>query len=116
MVKIPPGVGSRSGSTPAVVRFHSRFPQYLDVNVGCTGKTEVAGWHHLFGVVGPREPFLKNISRGLRKAAGGHLLVLRTLEQPLSSSFKDMVRLPERAVAEGGGWTILGLIYGGESG
>ena len=92
---------STAAVLPEVVRFLSHFPQYLDVIVGCTRKTEVASWRHLFNVVGsPQALFEESLSRGLLKTAGGYLLVLHTLEQ-LSSSSKDMVRLLERAVAEG---------------
>lgn len=86
---------------PEVIRFLSHFPHYLDVIVGCTRKTEVASWTHLFNVVGsPQALFEESLSRGLLKTAGGYLLVLHTLEQ-LSSSSQDMVRLLARAVAEG---------------
>lgn len=86
---------------PEVIRFLSHFPHYLDVIVGCTRKTEVASWSHLFQVVGsPQVLFEESLSRGLLKTAGGYLLVLHTLEQ-LSSSSQDMVRLLARAVAEG---------------
>lgn len=86
---------------PEVIRFLSHFPHYLDVIVGCTRKTEVASWSHLFSVVGsPQVLFEESLSRGLLKTAGGYLLVLHTLEQ-LSSSSQDMVRLLARAVAEG---------------
>lgn len=86
---------------PEVIRFLSHFPHYLDVIVGCTRKTEVASWTHLFNVVGsPQALFEESLSRGLLKTAGGYLLVLHTLEQ-LSSSSHDMVRLLARAVADG---------------
>ncbi|KAH0607581.1 uncharacterized protein H6S33_002615 [Morchella sextelata] len=86
---------------PGVIQFLTHFPHYLDVIVGCTRKTEVASWSHLFAVVGsPQVLFEESLARGLLKTAGGYLLVLHTLEQ-LSSSSQDMVRLLARAVSEG---------------
>ncbi|CUS15732.1 unnamed protein product [Tuber aestivum] len=97
----PPGPEVIAAVLPEVIRFLSHFPQYLDVILGCTRKTEVASWSYLFDVVGsPKALFEESLSRGLLKTAGGYLLVLHTLEK-LSSSSKDMVRLLERAVAEG---------------
>ncbi|KAK6356524.1 hypothetical protein TWF718_000881 [Orbilia javanica] len=85
---------------PLVVRFLSNFPEYLNVIVQCTRKTEVASWSHLFSVVGsPQVLFEESLSRGLLKTAGGYLLILHTMEK-LSSSSQDMVRLFSRAVAE----------------
>ncbi|KAK6335441.1 hypothetical protein TWF696_002217 [Orbilia brochopaga] len=85
---------------PLVIRFLSNFPEYLNVIVQCTRKTEVASWSHLFSVVGsPQVLFEESLSRGLLKTAGGYLLILHTMEK-LSSSSQDMVRLFSRAVAE----------------
>jgi len=85
---------------PLVVRFLSNFPDYLNVIVQCTRKTEVASWSHLFSVVGsPQVLFEESLARGLLKTAGGYLLILHTMEK-LSSSSQDMVRLFSRAVAE----------------
>ncbi|KAK6539739.1 hypothetical protein TWF694_009939 [Orbilia ellipsospora] len=85
---------------PLVVRFLSNFPEYLNVIVQCTRKTEVASWSHLYSVVGsPQVLFEESLSRGLLKTAGGYLLILHNMEK-LSSSSQDMVRLFSRAVAE----------------
>jgi len=85
---------------PLVIRFLSNFPEYLNVIVQCTRKTEVASWSHLFSIVGsPQVLFEESLSRGLLKTAGGYLLILHTMEK-LSSSSQDMVRLFSRAVAE----------------
>jgi len=71
------------------------------VIVGCTRKTEVASWRHLFSVVGsPQVLFQESLARGLLKTAGGYLLVLHNMEQ-LSSSSQDMVQFFARAVQEG---------------
>ncbi|KAF3909824.1 hypothetical protein ABW21_db0203013 [Orbilia brochopaga] len=85
---------------PLVIRFLSNFPEYLNVIVQCTRKTEETSWSHLFSVVGsPQVLFEESLSRGLLKTAGGYLLILHTMEE-LSSSSQDMVRLFSRAVAE----------------
>lgn len=86
---------------PEVNQFLTHFPEYLDIIVRCTRKTEVASWRHLFAVIGsPQRLFEESLARGLLKTAGGYLLILHTLEQ-LSSSSEDMVQLLARAVSEG---------------
>ena len=110
---------SAASVLPAVVRFLFRFPQYLGVIVGYMRRTELACLRHLYSVVSFSQVlFEESLSRGLLKTTGGYLidlLVLHTLEQ-LSSSSQEMAPLLERVTTEGGGWAILRLIYGEESG
>lgn len=86
---------------PGVLSFLSSFPQYLDIVVQCTRKTEVRSWRTLFTYLPPpQELFEESLQRGSLKTAGGYLLVLHTLEE-LSSSSEQLVRLLSRAKDEG---------------
>jgi hypothetical protein len=86
---------------PRVLSFLSSFPQYLDVVVQCTRKTEVRSWRTLFSYLPPPgELFEESLQRGSLKTAGGYLLVLHTFEE-LSSSSEQLVRLLARAKSEG---------------
>ncbi len=86
---------------PGVLSFLSSFPQYLDIVVQCTRKTEVRSWRTLFSYLPPpAELFEESLQRGSLKTAGGYLLVLHTFEE-LSSSSEQLVRLLSRAKNEG---------------
>lgn len=65
---------------PTVLSFLSSFPQFLDILVQCTRKTELASWRTLFAhLPPPTQLFEDALARGLLKTAGGYLLVLHTL-------------------------------------
>jgi hypothetical protein len=82
---------------PSVLSFLSSFPQYLDIVVQCTRKTEVRSWRTLFSHLPPaREMFEESLQKGSLKTAGGYLLVLHTFEE-LSESGDEVVRLLQRA-------------------
>lgn len=85
---------------PSVLSFLSSFPQYLDIVVQCTRKTEVRSWRTLFShLPPPEELFEESLQRGNLKTAGGYLLVLHTFEE-LSSTGDQVIRLFQRAKAE----------------
>jgi hypothetical protein len=85
---------------PGVLSFLSSFPQYLDVVVQCTRKTEVRSWRTLFAYLPPpQELFEESLQRGSLKTAGGYLLILHTFEE-LSSSSEQLVRLLSKAKDE----------------
>ncbi|KAB8291289.1 hypothetical protein EYC80_009975 [Monilinia laxa] len=85
---------------PGVLSFLSSFPQYLDIVVQCTRKTEVRSWRTLFTYLPPpQELFEESLQRGSLKTAGGYLLILHTFEE-LSSSSEQLVRLLSRAKEE----------------
>lgn len=82
---------------PQVLSFLSPFPEYLDIIVQCTRKTEVRSWRTLFAhLPPPGQLFEESLAMGSLKTAGGYLLVLHTLEE-LSSSSDQLVRLLRRA-------------------
>ena len=88
------------GLLPSVLSFLSSFPEYLDILVQCTRKTEVRSWRTLFAhLPPPQELFEESLRKGLLKTAGGYLLVLHTFEE-LSSSSQQLVRLLSRAKEE----------------
>ena len=85
---------------PNVLSFLSSFPEYLDIVVQCTRKTEVRSWRTLFAhLPPPQELFEESLAKGSLKTAGGYLLVLHTFEE-LSSSSDQLVRLLQRAKHE----------------
>lgn len=85
---------------PQVLSFLSSFPEYLDIIVQCTRKTEVRSWRTLFAhLPPPQELFEESLSKGSLKTAGGYLLVLHTFEE-LSSSSDQLLRLLRRAKQE----------------
>lgn len=85
---------------PGVLSFLSSFPQYLDIVVQCTRKTEVRSWRTLFAYLPPpAELFEESLQKGSLKTAGGYLLILHTFEE-LSSSSEQLVRLLSRAKEE----------------
>lgn len=82
---------------PTVLSFLSSFPEYLDILVQCTRKTEVRSWRTLFAhLPPPQELFEESLQKGLLKTAGGYLLVLHTFEE-LDSSSDQAVRLLRKA-------------------
>lgn len=88
-----------SALLPPVLSFLSSFPDYLDILVQCTRKTEVRSWRTLFAnLPPPQELFENSLQKGMLKTAGGYLLVLHTFEE-LDVSFKQCIRLLQRARA-----------------
>jgi RAB6A-GEF complex partner protein 1 len=86
---------------PSILSFLSSFPQFLDIVVQCTRKTELRSWKTLFThLPSPLELFEQSLERGTLKTAGGYLLVLHTLDE-LGSSSSQLVALLRRARAEG---------------
>jgi hypothetical protein len=80
-----------------VLSFLSSFPQFLDIIVQCTRKTEVRSWKTLFAhLPTPQELFEESLEKGSLKTAGGYLLVLHTLDE-LGSSAQQLIRLLKRA-------------------
>jgi hypothetical protein len=85
---------------PSVLSFLSSFPQYLDIVVQCTRKTEVRSWRTLFSnLPPPEELFEESLQKGNLKTAGGYLLVLHTFEE-LRPTGDQVVRLLRRAKDE----------------
>ncbi|KAI9847896.1 MAG: hypothetical protein M1830_007318, partial [Pleopsidium flavum] len=85
---------------PSVLSFLSSFPEYLDILVQCTRKTELRSWRTLFSYLPPpQDLFEQSLQKGLLKTAGGYLLVLHTFEE-LNSSSQQLVRLLRRAKEE----------------
>ncbi|KAF2717569.1 RIC1-domain-containing protein [Polychaeton citri CBS 116435] len=90
---------------PTVVHFLSSFPQYLDVVVNCTRKTELRSWRTLFKYLPPvRELFEESLSQGKLKTAAGYLLVLHTFAQE-ALELAEFSRLL-RAAATNGDWDL----------
>lgn len=86
---------------PGVLSFLSSFPEYLDIVVQCTRKTEVRSWRTLFlHLPPPQELFEQSLQKNALKTAGGYLLVLHNFEE-LSSSSEQLVHLLGRAKDEG---------------
>ena len=82
---------------PSVISFLSSHPDYLDIVVQCTRKTEVRSWRTLFAhLPPPQELFETSLAKGLLKTAGGYLLVLHNFDD-LESSSEQCVRLLQRA-------------------
>lgn len=85
---------------PSILNFLSSFPEYLDILVQCTRKTELRSWRTLFSYLPPpQELFEQSLQKGLLKTAGGYLLVLHTFEE-LNTSSQQLVRLLRRAKEE----------------
>lgn len=90
---------------PSVLSFLSSFPDYLDILVQCTRKTELRSWKTLFShLPPPQELFEQSLEKGMLKTAGGYLLVLHTFEE-MSTSSEQCVRLLQRA-KEAGDWDL----------
>ena len=78
---------------PSVLSFLSSFPDFLDIVVQCTRKTEVRSWRTLFThLPPPLELYEASLEKGLLKTAGGYLLVLHNFND-LESSSKQCIRL-----------------------
>ncbi|KAH8808262.1 RIC1-domain-containing protein [Xylogone sp. PMI_703] len=85
---------------PVVLSFLSSFPQYLDIIVQCTRKTEVRSWRTLFTYLPPpQELFQESLDRGSLKTAGGYLLILHAFEE-VNTSSEQLVRLFTKAKKE----------------
>ena len=81
----------------SVISFLSSFPDFPDIVVQCTRKTEVRSWRTLFHhLPPPEELFREALHHNKLKTAGGYLLVLHTLEDSNSSS-DQAIRLLKRA-------------------
>lgn len=90
---------------PSVLSFLSSFPEYLDIIVQCTRKTEVRSWQALFShLPPPQKLFDQSLEKGMLKTAGGYLLILHTFEE-MESSSEQCVRLLQRA-KEAGDWDL----------
>lgn len=82
---------------PSVLSFLSSFPDYLDILVQCTRKTEVRSWRTLFAhLPPPQELFEQALEKGMLKTAGGYLLVLHTFEESETDS-EQCIRLLKMA-------------------
>ena len=91
---------------PSVLSFLSSFPDYLDILVQCTRKTEVRSWQTLFRhLPPPQELFEQSLKKGMLKTAGGYLLVLHTFDESQTTSSEQCVRLLQRA-QEVGDWDL----------
>lgn len=85
---------------PTVLAFLSTFPEYLDIIVQCTRKTEVRSWQTLFAhLPPPSELFEASMAKGDLKTAGGYLLVLHTLAE-INSDAPEVIRLLRAARQE----------------
>jgi hypothetical protein len=83
---------------PTVLAFLSSFPQFLEIIVQCTRKTEVRSWRTLFAhLPPPRDLFEQSLAKGHLKTAGGYLLVLHTLDELVETGEKLVLRLLARA-------------------
>ncbi|KAL8902178.1 MAG: hypothetical protein Q9207_004850 [Kuettlingeria erythrocarpa] len=90
---------------PRVVSFLSSFPDYLDIVVQCTRKTEVRSWRTLFAYLpAPQDLFEESLEKGLLKTAGGYLLVLHTFQE-IETSSEQCTRLLRKA-KEAGDWDL----------
>ena len=90
---------------PAVLAFLSSFPDYLDILVQCTRKTEVRSWRTLFShLPPPQELFDASLEKGMLKTAGGYLLVLHTFEE-METSSESCVKLLQKA-KEAADWDL----------
>ncbi|KAI0995066.1 hypothetical protein K3495_g13115 [Podosphaera aphanis] len=97
-VDSPPSSGN--SLLPGVVSLLSSFPQYLEIILQCTRKTEVRSWRTLFNYLPPaQELFEESLKRGLLKTAGGYLLILHTFQE-MNTSSEQLICLLLRAKDE----------------
>ncbi|KAL9081805.1 MAG: hypothetical protein Q9159_007012 [Coniocarpon cinnabarinum] len=90
---------------PTVLSFLSSFPEYLDVVVQCTRKTELRSWRTLFDhLPPPEELFESSLQNGSLKTAAGYLLVLHTLSDIHSTSPQVLSLL--RAARDAQDWEL----------
>ena len=84
---------------PTVLSFLSTFPEFLEIVVQCTRKTELRSWRTLFAYLPPpKELFEASLRSGSLKTAGGYLLVLHTLAE-ITSTSPQVIRLLRAAQA-----------------
>ncbi|KAL9017053.1 MAG: hypothetical protein Q9185_005607 [Variospora sp. 1 TL-2023] len=103
--EVDAGRDSDTSLMPHVVSFLSSFPDYLDIVVQCTRKTEVRSWRTLFAYLPPpQQLFEESLEKDLLKTAGGYLLILHTFQE-LETSSEQCVRLLQRA-KEAGDWDL----------
>ncbi|KAL8946641.1 MAG: hypothetical protein Q9222_006989 [Ikaeria aurantiellina] len=94
-----------SSSMPSTISFLEPFPDYLDIVVQCTRKTEVRSWRTLFRYLPPpQQLFEESMEKGLLKTAGGYLLVLHTFQE-LEASSEHCIRLLQKA-KEANDWDL----------
>eukprot|EP00049_Salpingoeca_infusionum_P011998 m.212303 g.212303 ORF g.212303 m.212303 type:complete len:1469 (+) comp15075_c2_seq2:145-4551(+) len=68
---------------PKVIAFLKQYPEYLDVVVHCTRKTEVFKWQYLFQFVGhPEDLFQQCIVEERFETAASCLMVMQALQPP----------------------------------
>jgi RAB6A-GEF complex partner protein 1 len=83
----------------SVISFLSSFPDYLDIVVQCTRKTELRSWKTLFAhLPPPEELFNESLRQNELKTAGGYLIILHTLDESNSSS-EQAISLLKKAKA-----------------
>ena len=100
-----PPASSDNALLPAVLSFLSSFPEYLEVVVQCTRKTELRSWRTLFAhLPPPQELFEASLEHGALKTAAGYLLVLHTLTDVHITS-PQVIRLL-RAAREAQDWEL----------
>lgn len=103
--EVEKGPEAEEAMLPVVLSFLSTFPDYLDIVVQCTRKTELRSWRTLFAHLPPPEDmFEAAMKAGQLKTAGGYLLVLHTLSE-ISSTSPQVVRLL-RAARAGEDWDL----------
>ena len=96
-----PPESSEKALLPSIVSFLSSFPEYLDIIVQCTRKTEVRSWRMLFkSLPPPKELFQASLEKDMLKTAGGYLIVMQTLEENQHSP-EECVKLLQKAKAAG---------------
>ncbi|KAL8688053.1 MAG: hypothetical protein Q9218_005942, partial [Villophora microphyllina] len=99
--EVDAGLEKENSLLPSVISFLSSFPDYLNIIVQCTRKTEVRSWRTLFAhLPPPQQLFEESLEKGFLKTAGGYLLVLQTFQE-LGSSSEQCVRLLQLAREEG---------------
>ncbi|KAL8869054.1 MAG: hypothetical protein Q9174_004558 [Haloplaca sp. 1 TL-2023] len=102
--EVEENVDGEESLMPSVISFLSTFPDYLDIVVQCTRKTEAPSWRTLFAYLpSPEQLFEESLEQGLLKTAGGYLLVLNTFQE-LDSS-EQCIRLLQRA-KKAGDWDL----------
>lgn len=90
---------------PVVLSFLSSFPNYLDILVQCTRKSELRSWKTLFTYLPPpRELFEESLEKGFLKTAGNYLLVLVNFEE-LDVCSEYCIRLLQKA-KEAADWDL----------
>ncbi|KAI7145652.1 hypothetical protein KC316_g15977, partial [Hortaea werneckii] len=82
---------------PTVVSFLSSFPQYLEIVVNCTRKTELRSWRTLFTYLPPvTDLFEQAMAQGSLHTAAGYLLVLHAFHED-SFQVHEFARLLQQA-------------------